>query len=169
MFIVVPKHNLLKKVIQFSTFNAKKISVLKAEKSFSLVPKNGRIIRAYEGIVPYGINKAQHILRCEHLRQLPEEKFAPYRAEENYTHQIWLWYKLNNNPEKLELLFRGQFDFSIPDINSDLVAQQIADFLVYLMLNAEGHQKELFRHQYSYLFWSKAVEKKLESLQKKSF
>jgi hypothetical protein len=161
--------NTFGKILQFEVFPKKSTPLPKSKvKKFSLLGESDRVIRTYGGFIPSAPKTVEHILRCEHLRQLPGDKFAPYHAEENYTHQIWLWYKLKKNPEKLELLFREQFDFKLPGMDADFVAKEVTDFLAYLLLNGEEHPLELLRHQYSHLFWTKAVEKKLFYLSKKA-
>jgi len=149
----------------FSTKSAQSIPT-NIDQEFSRLAESGRIVRAYGGVLPCTRRIARHLLRCEHLRQLPGERFQPYRVEPNYTHQIWLWYILKKDPDKLHLLFRGQFNFTIPGKNPDWIAEEIADFLAYLLINSEEHVQEVFRNSYSDRFWSLAVEKKFLSLRK---
>lgn len=132
---------------------------------FSRVAESGRIIRAYSGILPGSRRTARHLLRCEHLRDIPGEGFSPFRAEPHHTHQIWLWYRLSKEPDKLILLFRGQFCFTLAGTDADWVAGEVADFLAYLLLSdAQNPWSEVFRHDNSDLFWALAVEKKVENL-----
>ncbi|MDJ0718727.1 MAG: hypothetical protein QNJ54_31630 [Prochloraceae cyanobacterium] len=135
-----------------------------ANQEFSRMEASGRIIRSYSGFLPSTRFQARHILRCEHLRQLPGERFQPYRTFPNYTHQLWLWYRLNSNPDKLYLLFRGQFDFTIPGKNSDKVAAEITDFIAYLLKEQENSSRELFRHKDSDNFWVMAIENEFKRL-----
>ena len=130
---------------------------------FSRVEESGRIIRAYSGFLPCTRHTARHLLRCEHLRQLPGEGFPPYRAQPEFTHQIWIWYRTYKEPEKLYLVFRGQFDFSITDADADLVAGEITNFLAHLMIEAKD-PREVLRHKETDIFWPLAVERKLRRL-----
>ena len=133
---------------------------------FTSLETSGRIIRSYRGVLPCARGKARHILRCEHLRQIPGEGLPPYRARPEYTHQLWLWYRLNEEPDKLYLLFRGQFDFSLSEREPDWVAGKVSDFLAFLLIYTDKckSQREVFRHQHSDRFWLLAIEKKLQRL-----
>lgn len=75
---------------------------------------------------------------------------------------------MNNEPSRLYLLFRGQFDFTIAKIEVDWTAGEIADFLAYLLLNFDGDSAEMFRNQYSDQFWTTAVSRKFEYLKSTS-
>lgn len=149
--------------------NRKQSITPEADQEFSRLAASGRIIRSYSGFLPCARFRARHILRCEHLRQLPGERFQPYRVFPNYTHQIWLWYRLNPKPEQLHLLFRGQFDFTIPDkypneVIADKVAAEITDFLAYLLKKSQNYSRDFFRHKDSDTFWVMAVESKFKAL-----
>lgn len=135
-----------------------------ADRQFSRLAESGRIIRSYSGFLPDCRFKARHILRCEHLRDIPGERFSPYRAEPHFTHQIWLWYRLNIEPNKLYLLFRGQFDFSISAIKADQMAGEVTDFLAFLLLESDRYRQNIFRNKDSDSFWVRAVERKVKSL-----
>jgi hypothetical protein len=134
-----------------------------ANQSFTRVVETGRIIREYSGFLPCTQLTARHILRCEHLRDIPGEGLPPYRVEPNYTHQLWIWYRPQQEPGKLYLVFRGQFEFTIPGKDADEVAREVTDFLAYLMLQT-GDRRQVLRHEESDLFWADAVETKLESV-----
>jgi hypothetical protein len=138
---------------------------LDPNQQFTRLEASGRVIRSYGGILPSSGGRARHILRCEHLRELPGEGLQPYRAEPNFTHQIWLWYRMNDEPDRLYLLFRGQFDFRMMGYDLDWIAGEIADFLAYLLLNCDEVAPEIFRNQYSDQFWSTAVSRKFEYLE----
>lgn len=133
------------------------------DQQFSRMEESGRIIRSYSGFLPSTRQTARHILRCEHLKDVPGERL-PYRAEPSFTHQIWLWYRLNRYPDKLYLLFRGQFDFTIQGLDPDVVASRISDSLADLLLDCNRSKREAFRHQDSTTFWALAVERKFKSL-----
>jgi len=134
------------------------------DQQFCRLAAGGRVIRSYSGFLPYCRRTAGHLLRCEHLRYISSEGLQPYCVQSNFTHQIWLWYRLNREPDKLHLLFRGQFDFTLLGRDSDWVAGEVADFLAFLLLNCEGHHREIFRHSGGEIFWAYAVERKFTSL-----
>ncbi|MBW4577730.1 MAG: hypothetical protein KME08_21065 [Aphanothece sp. CMT-3BRIN-NPC111] len=133
------------------------------EQPFSSIKRSGRLVCGYSGFLPCTQQTARHILTCEHLRKLPEEKLPPYRFEPQYTHQIWIWYRNYKDFKKLNLLFRGQFDFAILDREPDTVAKEVSDFLAYVMINSKN-SRELLRTQYNDTFWVLAVETKLRRL-----
>ncbi len=141
-----------------------KVAAIDPHQQFSHLPVSGRNIRFYDGFLPCARRTARHILKCEHLRYIASEGAKPYCFQPNYTHQIWIWYKLNRDPEQLHLLFRGQFDFTMFGRDSDWVAGQIADFLAFLLINCETHHREIFRNKGSEIFWASAVERKLTNL-----
>lgn len=140
-----------------------------SNQSFCRMAEGGRIIRSYSGFLPSTRRLARHVLRCEHLRDIPGEGFPPYRAEASYTHQIWIWYRLNDNPQQLNLLFRGQFDFARLGRDPDQVAGGVTDYLAYLLVKGEPHIQELFRHEASDLFWALAVDQYLTMCQQAPF
>jgi len=150
-------------ILKAPVFASEKTSPGDTPQPFSRVAASGRIIRAYSGFLPCSQHTARHILRCEHLRELPGQKVLPYRAEPEYTHQIWIWYRLYNQPSKLNLVFRGQFDFTIANNEADIVAREITDFLVYLMLNAKD-PREVLRNKDSELYWAAAIERKFKNM-----
>lgn len=121
----------------------------------------GRTIRAYSGVLPCTQYVARHLLKCEHLRPLPGDRFFPYQAEPHYTHQVWIWYRFHTDPSQLQLLFRGQFDFAIAGKNSAQVAAEITDYLAFLLIHSEDYQQHLFRNSGSDAFWAQAVEQYL--------
>jgi hypothetical protein len=138
--------------------------------SFARVAESGRIIREYSGFLPATRLKARHILRCEHLRQLPGEGFPPYRVEPQFTHQLWLWSRNTPTgnrepqplaPEPLALVFRGQFEFALPGKDPDALATAVTDFLAFLLLQATDMQ-QVMRYPDSDLFWADAVASCLE-------
>ena len=135
-----------------------------ANRQFSRLAESGRIIRAYSGFLPDCRFRARHILRCEHLRELPGERFPPYRVEPQFTHQIWLWYRLKQEPDKLYLLFRGQFDFGFSAMDADQMSGEVTDFLAFLLLEGDQYRQNIFRNQNSDSFWVRAVERKVKSL-----
>ncbi len=130
---------------------------------FSRVAEGGRIIRSYSGFLPRTRRTARHILRCEHLWDIPGERL-PYRVDPSFTHQIWIWYRLNKDPEKLYLLFRGQFNFTITGHDSDWIAGQVSDSLASLLRDSKEHMHLVFRHKDCDTFWALAVERKFKSL-----
>lgn len=134
------------------------------DQQFSRLATGGRVIRSYGGFLPRSRRTAGHLLRCEHLRYIPSEGLQPYCVQSNYTHQLWLWYRLNSEPDKLQLLFRGQFDFTLVGRNPDWVAGEVTDFLAFLLLNCEEHHREIFRHKHSEIFWASAVERKFKDI-----
>ncbi|MBW4573933.1 MAG: hypothetical protein KME08_01460 [Aphanothece sp. CMT-3BRIN-NPC111] len=134
-----------------------------ANQPFSRIAESGRIIRAYSGVLPCTKYTAQHLLRCEHLRDLPGEKAPPYKVQPEYTHQIWIWYRTYKEPEKLNLVFRGQFDFNTASDKSDVIAAEITDFLAYLMLQAKD-PTEVLRNKDGDVFWAMAVERKFNNI-----
>jgi hypothetical protein len=133
--------------------------------SFARVAESGRIIREYSGFLPATRLKARHILRCEHLRQLPGEGFPPYRVEPQFTHQLWLWSRNTpagtQEPQPLALVFRGQFKFAMPGKDPDALAATVTDFLAFLLLQATDMQ-QVMRYPDSDLFWADAVVSCLE-------
>lgn len=133
--------------------------------SFARVAESGRIIREYSGFLPATRLKARHILRCEHLRQLPGEGFPPYRVEPQFTHQLWLWSRNTPadtpEPQPLALVFRGQFAFTLPGQDPDALAAAVTDFLAFLLLQATDMQ-QVMRYPDSDLFWADAVASYLE-------
>ncbi|MDJ0716853.1 MAG: hypothetical protein QNJ54_22005 [Prochloraceae cyanobacterium] len=139
---------------------------LQIDKKFSSVETSGRILSCYSGFLPGWRFRARHILRCEHLRNIPGERFPPYRAHSSLTHQLWLWYRLNQRPDRLELLFRGQFDLSFEKSKTDEVAKEITAHLADLLTEGKTHPQELFRHLDSHQFWLCAIETKLKTLTK---
>lgn len=141
-----------------------KVTAIAPDQQFSRLAVHGRVVRSYSGFLPCARRTARHILKCEHLRHIPSEGPKPYCFQSNHTHQIWLWYRLNRAPDRLHLLFRGQFDFTLLGRNSDWVAGEVADFLAFLLITCETHHREIFRHQHSDIFWTSAVERKFTSL-----
>ncbi len=133
------------------------------DQQFSRVVASGRTISSYSGFLPCTRYGARHIFKCEHLRHIPGERL-PYRAHPSFTHQIWIWYRLTQEPGKLYLLFRGQFDFTLRDRDPDWVAEQVSEFLASLLFNCEEHTGEIFRHEDGDAFWALAVERKFKSL-----
>jgi hypothetical protein len=146
-----------------------------ARESFARMAESGRIVCEYSGFLPAAQLTARHILRCEHLRQLPGEGFPPYRVEPQLTHQIWIWSRkvaqkpvsasqaapVEPSPQPLELIFRGQFEFALPGQVADELAASVTDFLAFLLLQATDiHQ--VLRHSESDLFWTDAVASYLE-------
>jgi hypothetical protein len=138
--------------------------------SFSRMAESGRIIREYSGFLPASKLTTRHILRCEHLRQLPGEGFPPYRVEPHFTHQIWLWSRNTSTgcsapqplaPQPLALVFRGQFEFALPRQDPDTLAGAVTDFLAFLLLQATDIQQAM-RYPDSDLFWADAVASYLE-------
>lgn len=124
---------------------------------------SGRIIREYSGFLPCSQLAARHILRCEHLRDIPSEGFSPYRVEPEFTHQLWIWYRTREEPGRLQLVFRGQFDFSIPGKDADGIAGMVTDFLARMLWEAKS-LKQAQRNDNSDVFWSRAVSTKLGNL-----
>lgn len=130
---------------------------------FTRLAQSGRIISEYSGVLPATRLTARHILRCEHLRDIPGEGLPPYRVEPQFTHQIWLWCRPHATPDQLSLIFRGQFEFVLPGKDPDWVAAEVTDFLAYLLLQATDPNL-VMRHDESDLFWAEAIETQLESL-----
>jgi hypothetical protein len=133
---------------------------------FARVTESGRSICEYSGVLPAARLKVRHLLRCEHLRQLPGEEFPPYRVEPQFTHQIWLWSRNiptdgSTAPQPLALVFRGQFEFAIPGQNPDQVAIDVTEFFAFLLLQATDIQ-QVMRYPDSDLFWADAVASYLE-------
>jgi hypothetical protein len=130
-----------------------------ATERFSCMAESGRIVRSYCGFLPRFEGRARHIIRCEHLDFIPGEGFSPFRAEPCLTHQIWIWYRLSHNPERLNLLFRGQFDFSCPNQDAHDLARRVTDYLANLLINSSEHASQLFLNETSWKFWSLAIDK----------
>jgi hypothetical protein len=126
---------------------------------FSRMEESGRIIRTYSGVLPQLRGRARHMLRCEHLRLLPGEGFSPYRAEPDFTHQIWIWYRLNQAPERLNFLFRGQFNFAMLDQDSDTTARRVTDYIANLLTHSDEYEEQLFLNESSWNFWTLAIDK----------
>lgn len=130
---------------------------------FGPIPISGRVVRAYSGCLPLPHPTPRHILKCEHLRPLPGESMQPYRAEPDFTHQIWIWYRLVDQPDKLHLLFRSQLSFRFhkqeSDQDTDVTAVDIVDNLARLMRGLpQSAGQELFRHENSDEFWTGILE-----------
>ncbi len=123
----------------------------------------GRIVREYSGFLPCSRLAGRHILRCEHLRDIPGEGFSPYRVEPEFTHQIWLWYRTNAEPDRLNLVFRGQFNFTLADHTEDWVAAEVTDFLAEMLWEAK-QLKHVTRNDQSDTFWIRTVATKLQNL-----
>ncbi|PSN11871.1 hypothetical protein C7293_22555 [filamentous cyanobacterium CCT1] len=121
--------------------------------------ESGRIVRSYCGFLPRLEGRSRHIIRCEHLDFIPGEGFSPFRAEPCFTHQIWIWYRLNRNPDRLNLLFRGQFDFSCPEQDAHELARRVTDYLANLLINNGEHENQLFLSETSWKFWALAIDK----------
>jgi hypothetical protein len=130
---------------------------------FTRVATSGRIIREYSGVLPCARLSARHILRCEHLRDIPGEGLPPYRVEPDFTHQIWLWYRSSDEANRLRLVFRGQFDCSIPGREADVVACEVTDYLAELLWDL-SNMEESMHHENCEIFWSKAIEAKVRTL-----
>lgn len=79
------------------------------DRPFQAVAVTRRIVAEWSGVL-YGLPKYRHLLRCEHLRWLPHDGLEPFRAEQNFTHQFWVWGQKRNSIEPGFLLYRGQFD-----------------------------------------------------------
>lgn len=123
----------------------------------------GRILREYSGILPCIKHSVSHMLRCEHLRALPDEQFAPYKVQDEFTHQLWIWYRESADASPLKLIFRNQFNFSLPNQDSDTVAIAITDFLAELLWDATDSELLLQASQ-DESDWIKAVELQLSQL-----
>lgn len=117
----------------------------------------GRILREYSGILPCIKHSVSHILRCEHLRALPEEEFAPYKVQDEFTHQLWIWYREAEPNSPLKLVFRHQFNFATPSQDADTVAIAITDSLAEVLWESTSSEKLLQASQ-DEPDWLKAVE-----------
>lgn len=126
--------------------------------AFHRLEETGRIIRTYGGFLPGLESTARHILRCEHLERVSSEGFSPYRAESHLTHQIWIWYRFNDSPQRLNLLFRGQFDFSRPGIDANSLARRVSDYIAELLVHSKTTREQLFLNDSSWKFWALAID-----------
>ncbi|MBF2078570.1 MAG: hypothetical protein IGR76_08625 [Synechococcales cyanobacterium T60_A2020_003] len=138
--------------------SSSRISKNRNSEQFCRMAESGRIVRTYSGVLPKLERTARHILRCEHLDVIPGEGLSPYRAEPHYSHQIWIWYRLDHTPERLNLLFRGQFDFSSSEQDSNALAARVTDYLADLLINHDEHQHQLFLNESSWEFWTLAID-----------
>ena len=127
------------------------------DSGFKSVAQASRIIREFRGLLPTAGHAARHILRCEHLRQLPGERFHPFRAEPEYTHQLWFWYRLHERSEQLILLFRGQFDLRFPEQDPDCAASYLTDRIAEELMTSMTNDFYLFRQQDSEIFWASLI------------
>lgn len=131
---------------------------INSDRTFQRLEETGRVIRSYGGFLPGLESTARHILRCEHLERVSSEGFSPYRAESHLTHQIWIWYRFNHSPERLNLLFRGQFDFSRPGLDANALAGRVSDYIAELLGHSKTTQEQLFLNDSSWKFWTLAVD-----------
>ncbi|PSR13365.1 hypothetical protein C8255_25375 [filamentous cyanobacterium CCP3] len=120
--------------------------------------ETGGAIRAYGGFLPGLESTARHILRCEHLEHVSSDGFSPYRAESHLTHQIWIWYRFTHSPQRLNLLFRGQFDFSRPGLDANSLAGRVSDYLAELLMHSKTTREQLFLNDSSWKFWALAID-----------
>jgi hypothetical protein len=81
----------------------------------------------------------------------------PYRTDPQCSHQIWIWYRLHDNPQELHLLFREQFDFSDHNEPVDTLATNVTDFLAILLTHYRLHSWYRFNQDSAYDFWKKAI------------
>lgn len=142
------------------------VTPVQSNPSFNRMVKASRIIREYSGALPCSQQAARHILRCEHLRPIPGEDLQPYRVEPQYTHQIWLWYRTQDQPNRMKLVFRGQFEFAIPGRSPDAIAQEVTKFLASYLMTVEDYQR-VIRQDDSDLFWATLIYTKVESMKGK--
>ena len=138
--------------------STRRVSKNRNPEQFCRLAESGRIIRAYSGFLPGLESTARHVLRCEHLELIPGEGFSPYRAESHFTHQIWIWYRFNHSPERLNLLFRGQFNFLSSDFDAHALARRVTDYLSELLVHSDVGHEQLFLNESSWKFWALAVD-----------
>jgi hypothetical protein len=124
---------------------------------------SGRIVREYAGVLPCSRRTVKHLLRCEHLRPVAGDPSSPYQDDPNNTHQIWLWYRTSSEPERLHLVFRGQFNFAVPSQPADTIAVQITDSLAERLWESQQLDQTL-RYDESDDDWSSTIEQKLSEL-----
>lgn len=136
----------------------RRVSQNRNPEQFDRLEESGRIVRAYGGFLPGLESTARHILRCEHLDLIPGEGFPPYRAESHFTHQIWIWYRFKHSPERLNLLFRGQFSFPASELDPHALARRVTDYLSELLIHRDVGHDQLFLNESSWKFWALAID-----------
>jgi hypothetical protein len=130
---------------------------------FTRIAMEGRVVREYGGFLPCSNLTVRHILRCEHLRDILGEDVPPHRMEPEFTHQIWIWYRPLTDPDQLHFVYRGQFDFTVPDYDVDAVAAKVTDSLAEVLWDCTNLE-QILRHEDSDIFWSRSVESSLQLL-----
>ncbi|MDG2990606.1 hypothetical protein L3556_06610 [Candidatus Synechococcus calcipolaris G9] len=128
---------------------------------FTRLEAGGRIICEYGGLLAANGTPGRYLLRCEHLRSLPGEKFPPYRVEPDFTHQLWIFSRSPKNEAHLDIIFRAQFNLDLPGQDGDQVALEVTEFLAYLMQHA-SEPDAFVPGEAAEQFWIEAVETHLE-------
>jgi hypothetical protein len=126
------------------------------------IDREGRIIREYSGILPCTKHAARHILRCEHLRDIPGEPVSFYKQEDHFTHQIWVWYRELANPSLLQLLFRSQFECAVKGCDPDAVATAVTDDFAQALWQCKLPQ-QVYQSPSNEEIWEKVLENALIS------
>lgn len=133
----------------------------KGDSPFTRLETSGRVICEYGGLLATNITTGRYLLRCEHLRSLPGEKFPPYRVEPDFSHQLWIFSRGQADDANLQIIFRAQFNLAFPGQDADQVALEVTEFLAYLMQHAiepDAFVPGAAADQ----FWAEAVETHLE-------
>ncbi len=86
-----------------------------------------------------------------------------YKFEDELTHQLWIWYRELANPSHLQLLFRGQFDFSIRGYDLETVAISVTDYVAEVLWECKN-PNQVFQSPSGEAFWEKVVETQLVKL-----
>lgn len=78
--------------------------------------ENKRVVGKWSGVLPACegtryYHSIIHTLLCIHLRDIPGERYSPYKARPYLTHEIFIFYRVETD-DVVHLIFRSAFDFS---------------------------------------------------------